>query len=60
MEMDLESCHAVWLEIILINLKREQKEETTIYCDKISNIALTTYHVFHRKSKQIDTRYHFI
>ena len=35
-------------------------DTTTIFCDNSSAIALSKNHVFHKKSKHIDTRYHFI
>jgi hypothetical protein len=54
------SCHAVWLRRILSDLTHEEKEPTPIFCDNSSTIALSKNHVFHRKSKHIDTHYHFI
>jgi hypothetical protein len=54
------ACHAVWLRRILSNLAHEEKEPTIIFCDNNSTIALSKNHVFHHKSKQIDTFYHFI
>jgi hypothetical protein len=38
----------------------DQKEPTPIYCDNKSTIALSKNHIFHKRSKHIDTRYHFI
>lgn len=35
-----------------------QDGPTTIYCDNKSTIAKN--HVFHKRTKHIDTRYHFI
>jgi hypothetical protein len=48
------------MRIILKELRHEQEEETKIYCDNNSAIALSKNPVFHKKSKHIDTRYHFI
>ena len=31
-----------------------------IYCDNKSTIALSKNHVFHKRTKHIDKRYHFI
>ena len=36
------------------------KHPTSILCDNSSAIQLSKHNVFHRKSKHIDTRYHFI
>jgi hypothetical protein len=54
------SCQAVWLRRLLGDLQHQTKEPTQIYCDNNSAIALSKNHVFHKKSKHIDTRYHFI
>lgn len=54
------TCHAVWLRIILNDLKNEDKEPTPIFYDNNLGIALSKHHVFHSKSKHIDTHYHFI
>ena len=37
-----------------------EKDPTFILCDNSSAIQLPKLNVFHRKSKHIDTRYHFI
>ena len=37
-----------------------QEGATNIYCDNNSTIELSKNHVFHKRSKHIDTRYHFI
>lgn len=54
------SCQAVWMRRVLKDLKQEQEEATKIYCDNNSAIALSKNLVFHKRSKHIDTRYHFI
>jgi hypothetical protein len=41
-------------------LLQEQQEPTTVFCDNNSAIMLSKNHVFHKKTKNIDTRYHFI
>jgi hypothetical protein len=41
-------------------LLQEQHEPTTVFCDNNSTILLSKNHVFHKKTKHIDTRYHFI
>ena len=53
-------CHVVWLRIILEEIQHKENEATKIFCDNNSAITLFKNHVFHRKSKHIDTRYHFI
>jgi len=53
------ACQALWMQRILKDLMHNQEESTTIYCDK-STIALSKNHVFHKKTKHTDTRYHFI
>jgi transposase InsO family protein len=54
------ACHAVWLRRLLKDMGHAVKYTTTIFCDNSSAIALSKNHVFHKKSKHIDTRYHFI
>ena len=53
-------CQAVWLRRILNDLNKRQEDGTTIYCDKISSIALSKNPVFHGRSKHIEIKYHFI
>jgi hypothetical protein len=54
------SCQAVWLRRILNDMSHTEKAPTPIFCDNTSAIALSKNHVFHKKSKLIDTRFHFI
>ena len=54
------ACQAFWLRRILIDLNKRQEDETIIYCDNISSIALSKNLVFHGRSMQIEIRYHFI
>ena len=37
-----------------------EKDHTSIFYDNSSTIELSKYNVFHRKSKHIDTSYHFV
>ena len=39
---------------------RESSKKVVIWVDNRSTIALTKNHVFHRRSKHIHTRFHFI
>jgi hypothetical protein len=50
----------VWMRRMLKNLLQKQQEPTTLFCDNNSAIMLSKNHVFHKKTKHIDTRYHFI
>jgi hypothetical protein len=54
------SCQAVWLRRILKDMSHTEKDPTPIFCDNTSAISLSKNHVFHKKSKHIDTRFHFI
>ena len=54
------SCQAVWLRRILKYMAHTENEPTPIFWDNTSTIALSKNHVFHKKSKHIDTRFHFI
>ena len=53
-------CQTMWMRITLFELQHEQDEPTQVFCDNKSTIALSRNHVFHKRSKHIDTRYHFI
>ena len=39
---------------------QDQEGATKIYCDNNSTIELSKKHAFHKRSKHIDIRYHFI
>jgi hypothetical protein len=54
------SYQAVWLRRLLNDMSHTENEPTPIFCDNTSTIALSKHHVFHKKSKHIDTLYHFI
>jgi hypothetical protein len=54
------SCQVVWLRRLLNDMSHTENEPTPIFCDNTSTIALSKNHVFHKKSKHIDTRFHFI
>eukprot|EP00253_Pinus_taeda_P024371 PITA_24371 len=54
------ACQAVWLRRVLKDLCHEQENGTTIYCDNSSAIALSKNSVFHKRTKNIDTKFHFI
>eukprot|EP00253_Pinus_taeda_P031084 PITA_31084 len=54
------ACQAVWLRRVLRDLCHEQENGTTIYCDSSSAITLSKNSVFHKRTKHIDTKFHFI
>ena len=53
-------CHAIWLRRLLQELHMPQEKSTKIYVDNKSAIALAKNPVYHKRSKHIDTRFHFI
>jgi len=53
-------CQTMWMRRIMTNLLREQQERTQIFFDNKSNIYLSCNHLFHKKTKNIGTKYHFI
>ena len=56
----LASCQALCIRWISSELKHEQVEGTTLFCDNNSVISLTKNPVFHEKRKHIRIKYHFI
>eukprot|EP00253_Pinus_taeda_P018807 PITA_18807 len=54
------ACQAMWLRRVLRDLCHEQENGTTIYCDNSSAITLSKNSAFHKRTKHIDTRFHFI
>eukprot|EP00253_Pinus_taeda_P006416 PITA_06416 len=54
------ACQAVWMRRMLRSLGQEQVKATMIFCDNSSAIALSNNSVFHKRTKHIDTRFHYI
>ena len=54
------ACQAVWMRRVLKYLSQNHQEPTTICCDNNSAIALSKNHVFHKRTKHIAIRFHFI
>eukprot|EP00253_Pinus_taeda_P024885 PITA_24885 len=54
------ACQAVWMRRMLRSLCQEQAKRTVIFCDNSSAIALPKNSVFHKRTKHIDTRFHYI
>ena len=59
-DVTIDTCQTMWMRRILSELLHEQEELTHIFYDNKSAIALSRIHFFNKKSKHIDTRYHFI
>jgi len=54
------ACQAVWMRRMLRDLSHDQEGATTIFCDNTSAIALSKNSIFHKRTKHIDAKYHFI
>eukprot|EP00253_Pinus_taeda_P025350 PITA_25350 len=54
------ACQAVWMRRMLRSLGQEKAKATMFFCDTSSAIALSKNSVFHKRTKHIDTRFHYI
>lgn len=54
------ACQGIWLRNLLIQVTGMKHGLVVIYIDNKSVIDLAKNPVFHRRSKHIDVRYHFI
>eukprot|EP00253_Pinus_taeda_P015716 PITA_15716 len=54
------ACQAIWMRRMLRSLCQEQAKGTVIFCDNSSAIALSKNYVFHKRTKHIDTKSHYI
>jgi len=54
------TCQVVWMRRMLRDLCHDQEGATIIFCDNTSAIALSNNFVFHKRTKHIDDKYHFI
>ena len=54
------ACQAIWMRRMLRSLCQEQVKGTVIYCDNSSAIALSKNFVFHKRTKHIDKKFHYI
>ena len=54
------TCQALWMRRVLRDFCQEQEKGTTIYYDNSSAVALSKNSVFHRRTKHIDAKFHFI
>eukprot|EP00253_Pinus_taeda_P004819 PITA_04819 len=53
-------CQAIWMRRMLRSLCQEQAKGIVIFCDNSSAIALSNNSVFHKRTKHIDTKFHYI
>eukprot|EP00253_Pinus_taeda_P005203 PITA_05203 len=53
-------CQAIWMKRMLRDLHHDQEGLTIIFYDNTSAIALSKNYVFHKRTKHIDAKYHFI
>lgn len=54
------TCQAVWMRRMLRSLGQEQTKAIVIFCDNSSAFALSKKSVFHKRTKHINTRFHYI
>ena len=54
------ACQTIWMRRMLRSLCQEQTKGTVIFCDNSSAIALSKNYVFHKRTKHIDTKFHYI
>eukprot|EP00253_Pinus_taeda_P002805 PITA_02805 len=54
------TCQEAWMRRMLRDLRRDQEGATTIFCNNTSVIALSNNYFFHKRTKHIDAKYHFI
>eukprot|EP00253_Pinus_taeda_P029438 PITA_29438 len=54
------ACQAVWIRRMLRSLGQEQAKGTVIFCENNSAIALSKNFAFHKRTKRIDTKFHYI
>lgn len=54
------TCQAVWMRRMLKYLCHQQEGTTTIYYNNNFAITLSKNSIFYKRSKHIDTKYHFI
>ena len=60
MAASINSCEAIWLRKLLVNLFRRRMEVTRIMCGNQSCIKLSENLVFYDQSKHIDIRCRFV
>eukprot|EP00253_Pinus_taeda_P018863 PITA_18863 len=54
------TCQGVWMRRMLRSLGQEQAKATVVFCDNSLAIALSKNSAFHKRTKHIDTGFHYI
>eukprot|EP00253_Pinus_taeda_P005086 PITA_05086 len=54
------ACQTIWMRRMLRSLCQEKAKGTVIFCDNSSTIALSKNFVFHKRTKHIVTKFHYI
>eukprot|EP00253_Pinus_taeda_P033920 PITA_33920 len=54
------ACQAIWMRMMLRSLCQEKAKGTVIFYDNSSSIALSKNYVFHKRTKHINTKFHYI
>jgi hypothetical protein len=54
------TCEVVWLRRLLRDVGEEQRKATIIKCDNQSSIKLENNPVYHSRTKNVDTQFHFV
>lgn len=53
-------CQALWLDTLMEELKMKENKEAKLLIDNKSAINLAKHPIAHRRSKHIETRFHFL
>lgn len=53
-------CQEVWMRRMLRDIFHDQEGITSIFCDNTSAMALSKNFFFHKRTKHIEAKYHFI
>ncbi|XP_075077321.1 secreted RxLR effector protein 161-like [Nicotiana tabacum] len=53
-------CRAIWLRSLLVDVRHPKEGAMKVFCYNKAMIAMTKNLAFHRRTKHIDIRYHFI
>ncbi|XP_042752109.1 secreted RxLR effector protein 161-like [Lactuca sativa] len=60
MAATMGTCQDIWIRCLLTEITRQTIAPATLHIDNKSTLDLMKSPVFHRRSKHIDTRFHFI
>ena len=53
-------CQEIWMRRMLTSLCQEKAKGTMIFCDSSLAISLSKNYVFHKRTKHIETSFHYI